>query len=119
MNTIAHEALPGFAALKAKFMAILAERQADVASHAMDAWNAETADDKIASLTSARAILHKIAGTAGSFGLPEIGAAASTCECMIDDHLDAPGSEGEPCPTEILIAIDEFVSRCEPYLDAA
>jgi hypothetical protein len=119
MTAFAHDALPGFAALRTKFMTILEGAQADIASHAMDAWNAETSAGKTTSLAAARAILHKIAGSAGSFGLKDVGAAASACEAMIDTHLDAPASDRQPCPSDILIAIDDFVSRCEPYLDAA
>ncbi len=119
MTANPHDALPGFAALRTKYMLILDERQAAIAAHTMDAWNAETAEAKAASLASAGEILHKIAGTAGSFGLPDVGAAASNCERMIDAHLDDPGSDVLPCPSEILIEIDEFVSRCEPYLAAA
>lgn len=119
MTSNTHEALPGFAALRAKFMLILDERQAAIATHTMDAWNAETAEAKVASLELARAILHKIAGTAGTFGLPDVGAAAFACEGLIDAHLDDPENVELSCPPEILIEIDDFVSLCEPYLAAA
>ncbi len=119
MTANPYDTLPGFAALRTKFMSILEERQAQIAAHTMDAWNAETPAAKAESLASARAILHKVAGTAGTFGLRDVGAAAFACERMIDTHLDDPDSDDLSCPPEILIEIDDFVSCCEPYLVAA
>lgn len=119
MTANPHDALPGFAALRTKFMSVLDERQAEIASHVMDAWNAETAEAKVASLSSARAILHKIAGTAGTFGLSDVGAAAFACEGLIDAHLNNPEGADLSCPPEILIEVDDFVALCEPYLNAA
>ncbi|MFX0546387.1 Hpt domain-containing protein [Roseovarius sp. S1116L3] len=112
MRELATE-LPGFAALRAKFLAMLQERQGDVASLALDAWNTRSGAEKVEKLGEAARLLHKTSGSAGSFGFPEVSEAAASCEALICVHLEDPDVLQTPCPAEIISAADDFVSLCE------
>ncbi|MFX0543018.1 Hpt domain-containing protein [Roseovarius sp. S4756] len=109
--------LPGFVALRAKFLAMLQERQGNLAGLALDAWNTRSGAEKVEKLDEAARLLHKMSGSAGSFGFPELGKAAARCEALICAHLEEDDVLKTPCPAEIISAADAFVSLCGTCCD--
>ena len=75
-------------------------------------------DEIKGNLASAQAILHQIAGSAGSLGFEELGRLARQCETQIVEHLAGPRAERADCPIEIISELDGFVAHCRQQIDA-
>jgi len=112
MNAHALE-LPGLDHIRGRFVELLQGRKMTIAQHALAAWDAETAEDINANLEDARAILHQIAGTAGTVGFPELGEDAYYCETQIIAHLEGAYSDLAICPGGIIWSIDAFIASCD------
>lgn len=112
------EELPRLEKVRARFIEMLADRQALIAEHALKAWEGETLQDINGNLESSKAILHQIAGTAGSLGFSDLGAAARACEGEVIAHLEGPDADLAICPGEIIYHMDLFVKQCEDMLRA-
>ena len=65
--------LPGIERIRKRFVEMLDERQTLIATHGLAAWDGTTVDEIKGNLASAQAILHQIAGSAGSLGFEELG----------------------------------------------
>jgi len=109
--------LPGLAKVRTRFLEMLVDRQALIAEHALSAWEGETLDDINGNLEAAKAILHQIAGTAGSLGFTDLGVAARACEGEVIAHLEGPDADLAICPGEIIYHMDLFVKQCEETLN--
>ncbi|MEQ6249962.1 Hpt domain-containing protein [Sulfitobacter sp. HNIBRBA3233] len=112
MNAAALE-LPGLDRIRARFVELLDDRRTLIAQHALAAWDAETSEDINGNLEAAKALLHQIAGTAGTVGYPQLGSAAQQCEAEIIAHLEGDYADLAVCPGEIIWRIDGFVAACE------
>ena len=89
--------LPGIERIRKRFVEMLDERQTLIATHGLAAWDGTTVDEIKGNLASAQAILHQIAGSAGSLGFEELGRLARQCETQIVEHLDHTGLDrGRP-----------------------
>ncbi|MEP5173949.1 Hpt domain-containing protein [Sulfitobacter dubius] len=110
--------LPGIERIRKRFVEMLAERQTQIASHGLAAWDATTVEEIKGNLASAQAILHQIAGSAGSLGFEELGRMARKCETQIVDHLAGPSANRADCPIEIISELDGFVAQCRKEIDA-
>lgn len=104
--------LPGLEKIRERFVALLSERKALIAQHALAAWDGETAEEIVENLEAAKSVLHQIAGTAGTVGFPELGASAMQCEAEIIAHVDGDYADLAICPGEIIWRIDGFVAAC-------
>ncbi|MFD2740262.1 Hpt domain-containing protein [Sulfitobacter aestuarii] len=112
MTSTAKPQLPGLERIRARFVLMLSNRQAQIAEHALSAWDGETLEDINGNLAAAQAILHQIAGSAGSIGLPELGRSARDCELAIARHLEGPDADLAICPGELIHQLDGFVLLC-------
>lgn len=108
--------LPGLEKVRARFIEMLEDRQARIATHALAAWEGETVEEINGNLESAKAILHQIAGTAGSLGFTDLGVTARQCEEEVIAHLEGPDSDLAICPGELVHHIDGFVGQCRETL---
>jgi HPt (histidine-containing phosphotransfer) domain-containing protein len=118
MNT-KHAELPGLHGIRIRFLALLEDRQTNIAQHALAAWESDNAADQCANLEVAQHVLHQIAGSAGSLGFVELGQAAGACEGSIVDFIQsAQGGNHDQLP-EILQALDTFVSQSQALLTQA
>jgi len=109
--------MPGLEKVRAKFLHLLPERQNQIAEHALAAWDATDPADVVDNLTAACAILHQIAGSAGTLGLVTLGEAAQKSELSIQTHLERTDSIHAQCPAEIVKEIDTFVSIGQAVLE--
>jgi HPt (histidine-containing phosphotransfer) domain-containing protein len=105
------------ARVRARFIGMLQDRQETIAGHAVAAWDARSVEDISGHLRAAQAVLHQIAGTAGSLGFPDLGTKAHVCENEIIDHLNSPDSRKPRCPDEIIFNLDQFLQDCQVVLD--
>ncbi|MEH6831360.1 MAG: phosphorelay protein [Sulfitobacter sp.] len=112
MNALVPE-MPGLDRIRHRFLDLLAERKMLIAQHALAAWDGETAEGINENLETACSILHKIAGTAGTVGYPELGITAQHCEAQIITHLEGDYADLAVCPGEIIWFIDTFVEACD------
>lgn len=103
--------LPGLDRIRARFIHLLIERQAEIAQHALLAWESNDAVAKIENLQAARNIVHQISGTAGSLGFWELGQAARECEELIIKHLENTPSADTALLNDVLLSLDAFVSK--------
>lgn len=71
-------------------------------------------DDAAASAAKAEAVLHKIAGAAGSLGLPELGRAAFLVEGFIRDRLAAPVQDHAAICNALDAFLDVSLQVCNP-----
>ncbi len=108
--------LPGIDRVRNRFLTMLLERQIKIAGHSVAAWEGETLEEVNDNLAAAQAVLHQIAGTAGSLGFADLGEEARSCENAIIAHLKGPDAELAVCPTPIITDLDHFVSSCEVLL---
>ncbi|MFD1341713.1 Hpt domain-containing protein [Litorisediminicola beolgyonensis] len=99
----------GLARIRARFDALMHERL-----HALDhaAAQCPDPDQRAAALGEAHAILHTIAGTAGSLGLPELGDRAGQSEIRVRSCLRGGGSDWPAA----VAAICDFVALARPIL---
>jgi HPt (histidine-containing phosphotransfer) domain-containing protein len=109
--------LPGLDRVRGRFLTMLEDRQERIAQHALMAWEGETLEQINGNLASAQAILHQIAGTAGSLGFAELGQSARASETEIIAHLEGPDADLAICPGELIYHIDIFVADCRDLLD--
>ncbi|WP_371229288.1 Hpt domain-containing protein [Roseovarius sp. 2305UL8-3] len=93
--TTAEGMMPGLARIRARFLDMLDQREQRLSQAIRIARATSSRGERIAALTECQEILHKLAGTAGSVGLPEIGKKARRCEEAIFEHLD-----GDDCSSE-------------------
>tara|TARA_R110002020_G_scaffold96067_2_gene230361 strand:- start:213 stop:581 length:369 start_codon:yes stop_codon:yes gene_type:complete len=110
--------MPGLEAIQARFITLLQDRYIQIAQHALDAWEAVSPAEARSNLAGAQAILHQIAGTAGSLGFAELGHKARACEVAIIGHLEKPDTESGDCPDELITQIDTFVYDCRELIEA-
>jgi len=118
MSALAYQ-MPGLDRIRLRFLDLLHDRKTSIAQHALAAWDGETTDVINENLEHARNILHQIAGTAGTVGYPELGAAAQQCEAQIISHLEGDYADLAICPGEIIWRIDTFVEACDALDTAA
>jgi HPt (histidine-containing phosphotransfer) domain-containing protein len=112
MTAIAPTQMPGIERIRARFIEMLGDRQAQIAQHALLAWDGQTLEDINDNLAAAQGILHQIAGSAGSIGLAELGNSARACELKIAAHLEGPDADLAICPGELIFQVDSFVRSC-------
>ena len=95
--------LPGIALLRTKYVAAHHLRHDEIAACLADI---VAGTDTAARLKELQSLMHRISGTAGSFGFGELGATASEIEYMIDAYLHgtAPG-------------LTPILRRCLTFLD--
>ena len=110
--------LPGIERIRKRFVEMLDERQTLIATHGLAAWDGTTVDEIKGNLASAQAILHQIAGSAGSLCFEELGRLARQCETQIVEHLAGPRAERAHCPIEIISELDRFVAHSRHQIDA-
>ena len=110
------ENLPGLERVKLRFLSMLEDRQREIATHALAAWDGETLDDINGNLIMARDILHKISGSAGSLGFMSLGNHARHCETQIIEHLEGPDADLAICPGELISMLDNFAHDCQELL---
>jgi hypothetical protein len=111
--------LPDLDRVRLRFLGLLGVRASEIAHHALAAWDGESVDDINTNLVSARGILHKIAGTAGTVGYRELGITAQHCEAQITAHLEGDYADLAVCPGEIIWFIDTFVEACDAVRNTA
>lgn len=111
MSALALE-MPGMDRIRDRFLTLLDSRSTTIAQLALAAWDGESTDLINSNLEEARALLHQIAGTAGTVGYPELGIIARQCEAQIIAHLEGPYADLAICPGEIIWCIDNFVEAC-------
>jgi len=104
--------MPGLDRIRTRFVELLQSRKTSIALHALGAWDGKTAKEISTNLEQARAILHQIAGTAGTVGYPLLGEAAQQCEIQIIAYLEGPHAGLANCPPEIIGRINAFVEAC-------
>ena len=73
---------------RAQFASQLPARLAE-ARAALDAWAAAPQDDE--RLRALHRVLHRLAGSAGTFGMPAFGDAARAIELQLETLLERPG----------------------------
>lgn len=110
--------LPGIDRIRRRFIEMLSERQMQIASHGLAAWDGKTVDEINSNLAGAQAILHQIAGSAGSLGFDDLGKAARNCEIRIVDHLAGPDADLAILPVELISGLDSFVAICRQEIEA-
>lgn len=108
--------LPGLTRVRARFIEMLGPRQEQIALHAIAAWDGKVAEDINENLNAAKAILHQIAGSAGSLGLNDLGEKAHICENEIIAHLKSPEANQAECPGHLINNIDLFLEDCRKLL---
>ena len=113
------DTLPGIERVRGRFLEMLRDRKERIATYILAAWEAETLEDINGNLFKTQAILHQIAGTAGTLGFKEMGHQARTCENNIIAHLDGPNAIVAICPGQLIEAVDTFVLSCDAVLDGA
>lgn len=109
---------PGLGKVRARFLALLAERQTQIAHHALTAWESENPQEQLASLREASNVLHLIAGAGGSLGFDDLGETARTCEATIISHEKQAAENQCSVPYSVIAEIDGFVSLSQSVLDA-
>ncbi|UYV37815.1 Hpt domain-containing protein [Rhodobacteraceae bacterium D3-12] len=113
---------PGLEPIRQRFRATLADRQSDVAHHALEAWNASqeggTPKAVARHLKEVRNRLHTIAGSAGSLGYGELGEAAFHGEAEIISYLEREdAATSAAVPADVIYAINTFIERCGAAID--
>jgi HPt (histidine-containing phosphotransfer) domain-containing protein len=108
--------LPGIDRVRGRFLDMLEQRQSAIAAHALAAWDGSSLEDINGNLAAAQAVLHQIAGSAGSLGFPDLGKAARHCETEIIAHLEGPDADLAICPGELIYHLDRFVSDCRAVI---
>ena len=111
--------LPGLERVKARFIEMLIPRQEKIAAHAVLAWDGQSSQEICDNLAAAQAILHQIAGSAGSLGFADLGVKAHNCENEIIDYLNGPDAELAICPGVIIQNLDQFLQDCRIILGHA
>lgn len=94
------------ARVRARFDAMLVERLAALRAAERDCANPVL---RVAALSEAQSILHKIAGTAGSLGLPDLGAQARDSEYRVIACLERGGRD----VNDALASIRKFIALAQ------
>ena len=100
----------GLGRIRVHFLEKLPERRRLILQHALAAAEAQTTDAQMTELMAARGVLHQIAGTAGTLGFVQLGAAARAIEVRIDNF--DPNEDTTPLLEELL----GFADDCETIL---
>ena len=108
--------LPGLSRVRARFIEMLGPRQEQIAMHAVAAWDGKSAAEICDHLNAAKAILHQIAGSAGSLGMADLGEMAHRCENEIIAHLKSPQAAQPTCPGHVISNVDQFLENCRKLL---
>lgn len=111
--------LIGLDRIRHRFIGLLDDQKAHIAYHTMAAWDGQDAALVNGHLEAAREILHRIAGTAGTVGLPELGTLAQHCEIQITRYLEGAYADLGICPGEIMWTADRFMEHRLPDARAA
>ncbi|MCX7567268.1 phosphorelay protein [Sulfitobacter sp. F26169L] len=98
---------------RVRFVDTLAYQKADVARHALAAWDGESAEYINARLEDARSILNGICGSAAALGFYDVDATAQHSVAQIDAHLHGAYADLAICPGEIIWCVDTFVEACD------
>lgn len=109
--------LPGIERIKQRFLGLLKDRQATIAHHVLSAWDSTVAPDVVAHLEAAQAVLHQVAGSAGSLGFDELGQAARDSENGIIAHLSCPETELAAIPTKLMKQLGNFLALSAALID--
>jgi chemotaxis protein histidine kinase CheA len=112
------ETLPGLEKIKIRFLALLNERQSEIAFHVLAAWESRDANEASHHLEAAQSTLHQISGSAGSLGFDALGDAARRCENEIIAFVEAPRENTQPISPGIMTGIDAFVLMSQSLLTA-
>ena len=108
--------LPGLERVRVHFLKVLQERHEKIATHAVMAWDGVDQDTINTNLAGAQAVLHQIAGSAGSLGYDDLGSEARRCETEIIAHLRSDAAQSPDCPGYLIMELDGFVTRCQEIL---
>ncbi len=95
--------IPGLSRIRNRFLSTLVEREAEIEQARAKLRDANHAP--LPALLSAESILHKIAGSAGTLGLAELGAAARHCEEVIIDYRE----QGKGSVRDMANLLDQFL----------
>lgn len=114
MNDVA----PGLERVKMRFLAMLQDREQQIAQHNLLTRNAKSEVEVTENLSGSRNILHQISGTAGSLGFAELGSFARDCENAIIYCLEQPEGQSVKERDLVLDAIDGFVEDCRNLIAA-
>lgn len=101
----------GLQLIRIKFLTMLDERLAEIFDLCEDG---DVSLENRDTLLQVRSILHKIAGTAGTLGMQDLGQCARDCEMQIDQHV----ANGTPLVGEIFESIADFAELAEAAMDA-
>lgn len=107
-------AMPGLERVRSRFLLLLETRQAEIADHALTAWDSMDTVKVHRHLEAAQNILHQIAGTAGSLGFGSLGHIARECEYAIIAHLE--NENGPELPEHVMAQMDYMVSQSQALL---
>jgi HPt (histidine-containing phosphotransfer) domain-containing protein len=102
--------LPGIERIQQRFLDMLKDRQGTIAHHVLAAWESKVAGEVVGHLDAAKAVLHQIAGSAGSLGFDELGQAARDCENEIISHLRSPEGELITLPAGLMKLLGNFLT---------
>ncbi|WP_341917367.1 Hpt domain-containing protein [Polaromonas sp. YR568] len=75
-------------------------------AHIRALWTAVAGDDDMALLTDLERLVHTLAGTAGTLGFREVGAAARALELLLEQAAPAGQVPLPPQRAEIALAVD-------------
>lgn len=90
--------LSALARIRVRFLEKLADREIRLREAICVASESGPRNDQIAALKECKAILHQLAGSAGTVGFHQLGSSALSCEEEIRQHLDAnTPSSGQVC----------------------
>lgn len=99
--TAAADLAPGLERIRARFLEMLDERLTEM--------ERLSKDPSRESLLASQLILHKIAGSAGTLGLADLGERARICENQIISHLDS----GAPRLRRVYRSLGRFAAEAE------
>lgn len=109
MMTVENTLLPGLERIRLRFLDMLVERLSDLERLCREMAKDDPQSNALRELQS---IMHKIAGSAGTLGLQDLGDTARICENQIIDHLDT----GTTVLPEIYQSLGEFAEKAEYLL---
>ncbi|MCR8726088.1 Hpt domain-containing protein [Frigidibacter sp. ROC022] len=108
MNSLAHK-LPGIARIRERFLEMHDERH-DALEDALTLIS--SGEDCQQALLTARDILHKIAGSAGSLGFADLGEAAGKAETVVQEHIDTNFRDQTPVTEELDRFLELSITYC-------
>ena len=102
MNDLKADMAARIAVLIRDFAVALPDRMAEMARH----WDAAAAGS-LDALDEARRVAHKVAGSAGTFGFPEIGEASS----VVEEAMETALTSGAPLSAADISRISGLITR--------